>query len=215
MKKFLIALLAFGTFFNVSAQQKDPKAKALMDEVTNNFKKYSTIKTNFTYRLENKSGKVLSSKKGNVDIKGNKYSITFGDNKIISDGVTVWNYDKTAKEVTINNANNNSSAITPQKLFTNFYDKDFMYMMAADKKIGSKTAKVILLQPIDSKKPFSRVYLWIDPIAKSIIGAHVVEKAGNRISYDMSSLKTNVPMVDANFSFNQAKFPGVEIVDLR
>lgn len=215
MKKILIALFAIGTFLNVSAQQKDPKAKALMDEVTKNFKKFSSIKTSFVYRLENKAGKVLSTKKGVVDIKGIKYNISFGDNKIISDGTTVWNYDPSAKEVTINNANNSSSAITPQKLFTNFYDIDFMYMMAADKKFGNKIAKVVLLQPIDSKKAFSRIYLWIDPIAKSILGAHVVEKAGNRISYEMSSLKTNIPMTDANFSFNQAKFPGVEVVDLR
>lgn len=88
-------------------------------------------------------------------MKGSRYHITFGNNNIISDGKTVWNYDPSAKEVTVNNANNSEKTMTPQKLFTNFYDKDFAYSLAGEKTVGGKKVQEVVLLPTDKSKPFS------------------------------------------------------------
>ncbi len=69
-----------------------------------------------------------------VWMKGNKYKVSFGGQEIFSDGNTIWNYDKNSNEVTINNVDASGSALTPQKLFTNFYDKDFLYLLNGEKK---------------------------------------------------------------------------------
>ena len=91
------------------------------------FKTFKSPQAAFTYKVENAQGKVLSTKKGTVSMKGNKYHVTMSGMEIFSDGKTSWNYDKSANEVTVNDVDGSGTAMTPQKLFTNFYDKDFLY----------------------------------------------------------------------------------------
>ncbi len=126
-----------------------------MDAVSNKFKSYTTVLVNFSYQIQNSAGKTLSQKKGTINMKGSRYHIAFGNNNIISDGKTVWNYDPSAKEVTVNNANNSEKTMTPQKLFTNFYDKDFAYSLAGEKTAGGKKVQEVVLLPTDKSKPFS------------------------------------------------------------
>ncbi len=215
MKKLYVtgAVLLMSVFS--FAQQKDPKAKAILDEVSAKFKTYKTVTANFGYQIASAAGKVLTTKNGTVQMKGNKYAINLGSNKIISDGVTIWNYDPAAKEVTISSANSSEGTITPQKLFTDFYNKDFMYVMDKDGKVGSKDVNKIIMQPIDKNKPFARVYVAVDKATKNIISTTVVEKTGNRYVYNVSNFKPNAAISDADFTFDKAKYPGVEVVDLR
>lgn len=215
MKKLYVSVCLLLATVSSFAQQRDPKAKAILDEVSAKFKTYQTVAANFAYSIQNAQGKVLSKKTGIVNMKGQKFNISFGDNKIISDGSTVWNYDPSAKEVTVNNANKSESTITPQKLFTDFYNKDFMYVMGNESKVNGKPASVIIMQPIDKNKPFSRLYVAVDKATKTIVSTTVVEKGGNRYVYMVNKLKPNSPMPDDQFTFDKAKYPGVEVVDLR
>lgn len=215
MKKLYVTVLMLMMGAASFAQQRDPKAKAILDEVSSRFKTYKTVAADFGYQIRNSAGKILATKKGKVNMKGNMYNIDFGGNKIISDGKTIWNYDPAAKEVTVNNVTSSDNAITPQKLFTDFYNKDFMYVMGNDTKVGTRPASTIIMQPIDKKKPFARVYVAVDKATKNIISTTVVEKSGNRYVYNVSNFKPNVSLSDAAFSFDKAKYPGVEVVDLR
>jgi outer membrane lipoprotein-sorting protein len=148
-------------------------------------------------------------------MKGTKYKVVFGGQEIYSDGKTVWNYDKSAKEVTINNVEGTGNGITPQKLFTNFYDQDFLYLLNGEKKVAGKTIQEIEMTPTDKTKNFHKVYLQIDKSAKTIYSTKVLEKSGNRYTYTVSTMKTNGAMDDSIFSFDKKKNPGVSEVDLR
>jgi outer membrane lipoprotein-sorting protein len=165
--------------------------------------------------VENAAGKVLSTKKGSIQMKGTKYRVSFSGQEIFCNGVTVWNYDKSANEVTINKLDNSSGTVTPQKLFTNFYDKDFLYLLNGEKKVGGKLVQEIEMTPVDKSKPFHKVYLQIDKASKTIYSTRVLENAGNRYSYTVTSMKTNKPVADNLFSFDKKKYPGVEEIDLR
>lgn len=106
--------------------------------------------------------------------------------------------------------------ITPQKkLFTNFYDKDFLYMLNGEKKSGTKVLQEIEMTPVDKSKPFHKVYVQVDKLAKTIYSTKVLENAGNKYTYTVSTMKTNSAIEDAQFTFDKKKYPGVEEVDLR
>ena len=197
------------------AQKNDPAAKQVLDAVSAKFKTFNTVQAGFAYKVEDAKGKVMSTKSGTVWMKGSKYKVSFGGQEIFSDGKTVWNYDKNSNEVTINEIDASGSALTPQKLFTNFYDKDFLYVMNGEKKIGTKTIQEIEMTPTDKSKPFHKVYLQVDKTAKTIYSTKVLENGGNRYTYTVSSLKTNGPLADNYFAFDKKKYPGVEEVDLR
>ena len=149
-------------------------------------------------------------------MKGTKYRVSFVGQEIFCDGNIVWTYDKSSNEVTITKLDNNSNTtITPQKLFTNFYDKDFLYKLNGEKKISGKTVQEIEMTPNDKTKAFHKVYLTVDKNAKTIYSTKVLEKAGNRYTYTVTTLKGNANIPDSKFVFNKSDYPGVGEVDLR
>jgi outer membrane lipoprotein-sorting protein len=116
-----------------------------------------------------------------------------------------------AKEITLTKLDPTSNTITPQKLFTNFYDKDFLYKLNSD----AKGVQEIELTPIDKTKLFHKVIVFINKAAKTITSTKVFEKAGNRYTYTVSGMNTTTNLTDATFLFNQKNYPGMELVDLR
>jgi outer membrane lipoprotein-sorting protein len=216
MKKIFLTSFLFAITILASAQaSNDPAAKAILDGVSAKFKTFSTVQATFSYKVENASGKSLSTKTGSIKMKGTKYRVSFGGQEIFCNGVTIWNYDKAANEVTISKLDASSGMITPQKLFTNFYDKDFLYMLNGEKKVGSKTLQEIEMTPVDKGKAFHKVYVQVDKGAKTIYSTKVLENAGNRYTYTISTMKTNLVLADNIFVFDKTKYPGVEEVDLR
>lgn len=218
MMKIIYFFLAICTVVTVSTSAQtgnDPDAKKILDAVSAKFKSYKAVQATFTYKVENADGKTISSKKGTVYMKGTKYRVSFIGQEIYCDGNNVWTYDKSSNEVTISKLDNSSTTLTPQKLFTNFYDKDFLYKLNGEKKIGGKTVQEIEMTPNDKSRPFHKVYLTIDKNAKTIYSTKVLEKAGNRYSYTVNTLKGNANIPDSKFVFNKKDYPGVEEVDLR
>ena len=195
--------------------QNDADAKKILDGVSAKFRTFKSPQASFSYKIENAQGKVLSTKKGTVTMKGNKYYVTMSGMEIYSDGRTQWTYDKSANEVTVDNVNTSGSAMTPQKLFTNFYDKDFLYKLNGEKKEAGKTLQEIEMTPTDKTRPFHKVYVLVDKATKTIYSARFLEKTGNRYSYTISAFKPSASASDAAFVFDKKKYPGVEVVDLR
>jgi chaperone LolA len=195
--------------------QNDPDAKKILDAVSAKFKTFSAPQATFTYQVENAQGKALSTKKGSVIMKGNKFRVSMDGMEIFSDGKTVWNYDKSANEVTVNNLSESGSGMTPQKIFTNFYDKDFYYKLNGAKKQGAKTVQEIELTPTDKTRPYHKVYVLVDRGTNTISSARFLEKSGGRYSYTINTMKPTATVSDAEFVFNKSRYPGVEVVDLR
>jgi chaperone LolA len=197
------------------AGKNDADAKKVLDAVSAKFKTFKTAQAGFVYKVEDAAGKALSNKSGKVYMKGNKYRVSFGGQEIFCDGSNVWTYDKGANEVTVTRLDASGSSLTPQKLFTNFYDKDFLYKMNGEKKEAGKTLQEIEMTPNDKTKPFHKVYVLVDKAAKTIYSTRVLEKNGTRYVYTVSSLKPNATVADATFVFDKSKYPGVEVIDLR
>jgi outer membrane lipoprotein-sorting protein len=203
-----------------TAQQKglgsnDPEAKKVLDAVSARFKTYKTVKAAFTVKGENAAGKSLLTKSGTIYMRDKKYRVSITGQEIYSDGSTVSTYDKAANEITITKLDQGSSTITPQKLFTNFYDKDYLYKLNGDATFGGKKMKEIELTPTDKSKPFFKVMLYVDQVSGFISGAKLFEKTGNRYTYSISSMNPNIKLDESLFVLDAGKYPGVEMVDLR
>ncbi len=219
MNKFLILLLTVFTGLNLQAQvpkgmgTNDPAAKKVLDAVSNKFKSFKSVQAKFSLKIENATGKNIGKKSGTVYMKGTKYRISIAGQDIFSDGNNVWTYDKSSNEVTINKIDPSANSITPQKLFTNFYDKDFLYKLNGNVKLNGKTVQEVELTPIDKTKPFFKVLLYIS--SNTITTTKVFEKTGNKYTYSVNNMVTNGKVDDSMFIFDQKKYPGVEVVDLR
>ena len=218
-KIFFVGLFTFyaGTVFsqNNSLGTSDPDAKVILDKVSAKFKTYKTVTANFTLSITNSSDKVEGTKTGVVYMKGSKYRVNISGQEIYSDGNNIWTYDKSANEVQLTKFDPSSNTITPQKMFTNFYDQDFLYKLNGEKKEGNKVLQEIELTPVDKTKTFFKVLLYVDKASKNIVSSKVFEKNGNHYIYKVTSMKTNTNVPDSLFSFDKNSHPKAEIIDLR
>ncbi len=208
---FGLVIMMLTTF----GQSNDPAAKKVLDAVSNKFKSYKAVQSNFTLQVEDAHGKVQGPKKGTVFMKGQKYRVNITGQEIYSDGKSVWTYDKAANEVTITQLDVSGSGITPQKLFTSFYDKDFLYKLNGEKKVAGKVVQEIELTPVDKTKAFHKVYLLVDKKTQNVYSTKVLEKNGNKYSYTVNTMNGKAAVPDDTFVFNAGAHPGVEEVDLR
>jgi len=196
--------------------QSDPAAKKILDAVSAKFKSFKAVQAIFAFKNEDGKGKVLGIKKGSLFTKGNKYRVSItGGQDIYCDGSNIWTYDKSSNEVTISKFDPSQNTITPQKLFTNFYDKDYLYKLNGEKKEAGKVLQEIELTPFDKTKSFFKVLIWVDKKTQAIYSTKVLEKSGNKYTYTVSSLNGNAAVNDTQFVFDKKKYPGVEVVDLR
>ena len=200
---------------NNSLGSNDPSAKAILDKVSAKFKTFKGVQSGFNLTVEDAKGKIQGNKKGTVFMKGTKYRVSLTGQEIFCDGRNVWSYDKASNEVTISKFDPSTNTITPQKLFTNFYDKDFLYKLNGEKKEGSKVIQEIEMTPVDKTKTFHKVLVYVNKATQTIAGTKVLEKNGNKYTYMVNSLNSNASIPDAQFVFDKKKYPGVEEVDLR
>ena len=134
MKKILI-VCAFGLVYTAqpALAQTDTKAKSVLEGVTKKINSLKSLKANFTITLSGgKGGKVTDSKKGSISLKGQQYHLLVSGQEIICDAKTVWTYNKDTKEVQITAYNPQEQSMSPAKLFTNFYDKEYTYTLHAN-----------------------------------------------------------------------------------
>ncbi len=191
--------------------QSDPAAKVILDGVSAKFKTFKSVQAKFSLKIENSAGKNIGTKSGIVYMKGNKYRISITGQEIFCDGNNVWTYSKLDNEVVITKLDLSNNTITPQKLFTNFYDKDFLYKLNSE----TKGIQEIELTPIDKTKAFYKVLVNVVKANQTIASTKVFEKAGNRYTSSVGSMNTSSLIPDTQFVFDAKKYPGVDVVDNR
>lgn len=219
IKKLLFSILILNSF-SLMAQtdsrvKSDPEAKKILEAVSAKFKTYQTASANFSLKIENTEGKLVGNETGAVQMKGDKYRILTADRQIFSDGKTIWAYEIADREVQVSTYDPKSDMMTPQKMFTNFYNDDFLYKLNDDHKVGNKYFTQIELTPLDKTNLFFKLLVDIDKATKNIASVKVFEKNGNRYTYTVTSFNSNVPLADGLFVFDKKSYPNVEIVDLR
>lgn len=209
----MLATLAIGMTMQ-TANAQDAKAKTILDAASKKMNSLKSLTANFALSLKSAGGKTAQTKKGTFFMKGSQYRVAMSDQEIICNGKTVWTYVKANNEVQISNFNPAEATISPTKLFTNFYDKEYRYKYVGSKTFGGKAADIIEMTPISSNKQFKKVLLAIDK-SHVIAGGDVYEKNGNQYHYEVSGFKPNAAVTDATFNFDTKKHPNVEVVDLR
>jgi len=213
---FILSCGVIGRAQNNSIGNNDPGAKKILDEVSNKMKSYKAIQATFTLKIEDAKGNPQGTKKGTLSSKGNKFRLSITGQEVFCDGKNVWTYDKSSNEVTITkyDPSTNTSMASPQRLLSNFYDKDFLYKLNGDQKMGNKLVSEIEMTPVDKTKNFYKIYLYIDKATKTIYSGKMLDKGGNRYLYTINKLNGKAEVSDAAFVFDKSKYPGVEVVDL-
>lgn len=192
------------------SQSKDQKAIALLDEVSAKTKAYRSIKVDFTYSMENAKARINEEKTGSLLVSGDKYKMNASGQTVICDGKTIWTYIKESNEVQINSLDNKDDALTPSKLLTS-YNVNYKSKIIRSVEPGVESVELIP----NTVKNFTKAILGIDKVKKQIRSFTLFDKSGNTFTYKIKTFLTDTPVTTADFSFDEKKFPGVEVIDMR
>ncbi len=214
MKKCLLTIVTLGLIASQLMAQTDPKAQEILKGVSAKYKSYKSVSTSFKLNLLDQKSKKTTVQSGTVSLKGAAYNFAMSGQTVMCDGKTTWTYMKESNEVQISDNKPMVDAISPTTIFT-MYEKGFKSKFLAEKKVAGKAIQLIELTPDDNKKNYIKIQLTIDKVGKYVSEAKVFDKNGNIYTYSIVKFTPNATLTDDLFSFNKAKYPGVEIVDLR
>jgi outer membrane lipoprotein carrier protein len=216
MKKLFALLSVLALSLQISkAQDQDPKAKAILDDVSKTTKSYKTIVSEYSFTSVNKDKKVLEKQSYKVQVKGEKFRLDIPGNTIVCDGKTIWAHNKDANEVTIKKFDaTNEDQLNPSKIFT-LYESGYKYKFDKEEKVGAVTYNLITMYPSvkPEKKKFHTVKLYVDKTKKQVTKLVMMMKDGSTQTYEVKSFKPNVELSDAMFIFDTKGFKPDQITE--
>jgi len=210
---FSVLILLTGSLF----AQQDAKAKEILDKLSQTSRSYKTIQIDFAFTLENKTGSVTETNDGSVALKGKSYRLHMPamGMEVFSNGTATWSYMTESNEVNITeNDSDSDETMNPANLFT-IYEKGFKYTYVGEETIAGKASQVIDLFPTDKTKEFTKVRLYVDKAKSQILKAKTFNKDGNAYTLSMKNMKTDQNLTDDYFKFDAAKYPKVQVNDMR
>ena len=205
----LFASLLFLSLTTVA--QDDARSKAIVDKLMTKAKGWTSFQADFTSRLQNTKDKLDVKQTGTMKVKGKKFNLVLDKNTIINDGTTLWTYNKENNEVNLSDPSEMDQDLDPSTLFTQ-YEKGFKSQFV-EEKVNTQVVKLFPLDP--AKKPYHTVILTVDKVKTEPMEIQVLYKDGNIVTYTLLGFTANPELSDALFTFNKAKYPGVEVNDMR
>jgi outer membrane lipoprotein carrier protein len=209
MNRLYACFIGLLVFTGIAFAQNDPAAKKVLDAVGARVKDSKGIAAKCVLTSFTSKGKANGSQVISLQMKGDKYLLTQGKTEIICDGKDVYRFDG-EKTITKSSVEESSQTLSPQKLLAGAYDKDFTYQL-----ISSKGGyHEIEMKPIDNRKNFQKVNLFIDKSKNTFSRARILDKSNNITEVKISGLNLNAAVQESKFVFNRSKYPkDVEILD--
>jgi len=215
MKNFLIPFLLLATVTIVAGQQ-DPKAKEILDAMSNTYKQIESFQADLNYKMNNETEGINESYKGKISVKGDKYRLVMQDQEIYNDGTTVWTYlpNLDVPEVTIDTNNPEGGDITPSSIF-NLYKEGYKYLYLNSVIIDGKSYDVVDLIPNDKDAQYFKVKIEIGTKDRLLRIFTLFDREGSQYSYLITNFKSDVNLGDSFFAFDVSKLSEDQIIDIR
>ena len=213
-KIFLITIITILAFnLSLSAQVKDTKAKAVLEEVAKNAKTYKNLKFKFKYRMQDKAHKVDNVIPGSIVMSGDMYNLHIMGRNVVSDGTTMWTNDPDAEEIQINNVDKTKDSFGFLKVITSVDDSYTAKYIKTAKENG-KDIHIIDLTPKEGKSYF-KIRIKVDKVNNWITEAMIFEKDNVVYTFSVEKFETNLNLPEGYFTIDPSKYPDSEVVDLR
>lgn len=213
MKKISFILM-FSLFGIVAFAQQDPKAKQVLDAMSSKMKKTPAYSADITSSMVNKVDGINEEFGGKITVKSDMYKLEMDDQVVINNGSTVWTYLPDVNEVNIDNYSPDEDEISPSKIY-DAYKSGYKYMLVGETTVGGESVSEVDLVPNDKDAQFFKIKLYISKSDKNLKSWTMFDKSGNQYQYTIKNFKSNISPKDSFFAFDTAKYPGVEVIDLR
>lgn len=213
MKKgiqYIIILAISISFINMTYAQK---AEDILEELSTKTNSYDNIKASFAYKMVNLEAEIDETTNGTLIVAGNKYHLNIAGQEVICDGATLWTYLVDSEEVQINEVSEDEG-FSPTKLLSSYND-DYTSKLEDDKTKDGITFYQINLKPKDKNSNFDYVILLVNKELLQLSEFIMYDFDGNVFSYEIKQFVTDSEIPSDSFTFDTAKYPNVEVIDMR
>jgi len=205
MKKIIVFILAMNSV-TFHAQNREPEAKALLDQVSAKVNGYENMVLDFKYVLDNNEENIHQETRGNVTLVGDNYLLNILGITRIFDGEKLITISPEDEEVTISTQNTaEENTITPSQLLS-FYEEGYTYKMDIVQNIRGRKIQYIKLTPIDSTTEIKYVLLGIDINTKHVYNLIEIGNNATKTTLTITTFKTNQPLPKNLFVFDASKY---------
>ena len=212
MNRTLLVLATWACAVSVQAQD----ASALLARMSEHARTFDSVRATYTSLLIDKANDMEMTQEGTIEIEGDKYHLDLGDYVVISDGESVWTYERSINECYVDDAEELAEdGMDPSKLFT-IWEDDFRTELRGEQNLGSEQVTVVHLYPKDAQdKSYHTIQLFIDEASLELVRAVVKGREGTDVQYDVHTFEPNAVVNAGRFSFKPDSYPGVDIIDNR
>lgn len=227
MKNKLAFVLLFAVCSTVFAQKNtmskagdsDPQATAILDKVRAKYDAYTSMEVDFSLILEDYEVDKVTQK-GKLIQQGEMYYLDMEGQTIISDDKTVWVYLERINEVQVNYALSDEEAeeagvISPKDLFLVYQKDDYVYALVNQFAEKGRLIQQIEFKPVDDDSEYSKIRLSVDKRTDEIVRIKSFNKDGSRYTVIVDKVIPNKKYSPDTFIFDETKYPGVYVEDLR
>lgn len=205
MRNYILLLWTLISFIG-QAQSRSSEAQLLLDQVSAKVKGYNSMTLEFKYVLENTEEKIRQETRGDVTLQGDKYILNILGITRIYDGKSLITISPEDEEVTISSNNTtDENTITPSELLS-FYEDGYTYDMDIIQNIKGREIQYIKLNPIDSDSEIKYVLLGIDSYTKHVYNLIEIGSNNTKTTLTINSFKTNQPLSNTFFYFDEKKY---------
>jgi len=205
MKTIVFVLLLF-TFGLARAQSPAEMIK----KIQNKFNSISNFTASFTQNYFNTNKNEQGKAEGKFTYKKkNKFVVEVKNQTIVSDGETIWNFDKKFNRVVIGYLNDDPTSFSLEKFL---FDYPPLCKAKLVKDISDANDFILELTPKDNDLQFKIVRIWKSP-ENLISKMELVDIGDMKYSFTFSDIKINQNLADQIFTFNAPK--GAKVIDLR
>ena len=214
MKKLVItACVLLGLVLNAHAQY-DPEAKTILDNMSARYKQLESFQATVTYSISNDIENLNEFYEGEVAVSGDKYRLNMGGQEVINDGTTLWTYLEEVNEVNITDYDPDGEEITPSQIYS-LYQDGYNYAYISDREVEGSVYQIVELVPEDKESQFFKIRLEIGKEDATLRSWQMFDQNGNVYEYLITDFEQNPELAANYFTFVEADYDGVDVVDFR
>ncbi len=200
-----------------SVEDSDPEATAILDEIKSKFNSYKSVGIDFSLEI-NIPDELPIKHTGTLTREGKKYNMETDQYVAICDGTAIWMVIKDQKEVQINDMpeeDEEAELFSPEGMLT-FYEKGkFVYVLANAFMEDGIPVQQIEFKPLDPYSDYSKLRLTLNKKTKDIVRIEAFGKDATQYTLAISKIIPNKPTSPVLFAFDEQKYSGFHIEDLR
>ena len=215
MKKLLKILVCVSLVFNSAQAQITHNSQGHLDEnataaLKKAEKKLQNVSGMVTLTLLDSKKKQTAKHTSKVQYRKGMYRLEMDGQEIVCDGTTIWQWNKEAKEIVINNMPPESDIdlLNPGRLIAN-YAKNFRAKYIRTDDDGTA---VVDMQP-RSAQSYHKIRLFINEETGELRRIEVHKYDSSREIYDFSGMKYTP--LKGSFTFKPSDHPEAEVIDMR